>query len=637
MKSIFSSCFRHPSTLESPAGTPDDPKTPSTSRPSGRAGAPAPSGEGASSAQGRKPRTFHVFERAQPSDTRPGRGWFKFFGSSSKRDNAVLQKTAQSTGSDNLYDSPAGESRSRPASRPRNEAQQPDDPMAAASHGNAAARDRGPRFSSPGEHRRLDPLVLKHGRGNDAADGAPSAGHNGIDSSVAHRQCGTATKAGMSVAVDVVDTESTANPRISNVEAAADLALQNPGRVVEISLRHPWSSDEDRNATPVAQSTPDKVVRLLSPNEGEVTVFQAGKEARTFKVNSEHYKEELSSLEVVRNRLGAVMQNRLGAAIRYQPIHTKVLTSPESPRDLPGPPKEPRLTERHQRLIGVARWPDARFNQENSPGNQAYGLDFFKNVRNAGELIADRKINSFRELWHHSAEWRASKDTSDSPISDFAPSCPRGRVAITPLGGQYQYFRERIAKSRGTCRDPVLHGIRANVESFQQVGQIGAESIPLTCVKILRSLMFELGGHRIQTLDPEAARGLKAYRDLQYGGVADCLAHTDPKYIDRAIEHVETLFTKMTSCREPQEEKLKTLGEIHWWMANAMPDPRGSAAKAEFCVRSLACANGIELPPFKHGILPDLEAMDPRVSCADFVARYEQMFEWHDEGSAPMR
>lgn len=39
-----------------------------------------------------------------------------------------------------------------------------------------------------------------------------------------------------------------------------------------------------------------------------------------------------------------------------------------------------------------------------------------------------------------------------------------------------------------------------------------------------------------------------------------------------------------------------------------MPDERGSAAKSELTVRALARTVGLTLPPFKQGVLPDLEA-----------------------------
>ncbi len=57
-----------------------------------------------------------------------------------------------------------------------------------------------------------------------------------------------------------------------------------------------------------------------------------------------------------------------------------------------------------------------------------------------------------------------------------------------------------------------------------------------------------------------------------------------------------------------REELLPRLGELHWWMAHAMPDGRGSAAKTEMGMRAIALAHGIALPPFRRGIVPDLEA-----------------------------
>ena len=55
-----------------------------------------------------------------------------------------------------------------------------------------------------------------------------------------------------------------------------------------------------------------------------------------------------------------------------------------------------------------------------------------------------------------------------------------------------------------------------------------------------------------------------------------------------------------------------------------MPDVRGSAAKAELCVRSLAQARGMDLPPFKQSVVPGLEAMTR--SREDFVGRYAESF-----------
>ncbi|KPW29860.1 hypothetical protein ALO59_02558 [Pseudomonas amygdali pv. mellea] len=60
-------------------------------------------------------------------------------------------------------------------------------------------------------------------------------------------------------------------------------------------------------------------------------------------------------------------------------------------------------------------------------------------------------------------------------------------------------------------------------------------------------------------------------------------------------------------------------------MAHAMPDQRGSAAKTELCVRSIAQARGMDLPPMMLGIVPDLEALT--MPLKDFVKSYEGFFE----------
>ncbi len=89
----------------------------------------------------------------------------------------------------------------------------------------------------------------------------------------------------------------------------------------------------------------------------------------------------------------------------------------------------------------------------------------------------------------------------------------------------------------------------------------------------------------------------------------------------RIMEHAESLFSRVLKPSIPHAEALATLGELHGWLSHAMPDTRGSAAKTELCVRSLAQARGMDLPPFKPGFVPDLEAMiQPRAEYVDGYA-----------------
>jgi avirulence protein len=258
-----------------------------------------------------------------------------------------------------------------------------------------------------------------------------------------------------------------------------------------------------------------------------------------------------------------------------------------------------------------------------------YGRSFFQNTRIAGQLLADGKLGSFRELWHHASEWRMTTVASgNSQAFKPQPSRMPGETSFTTLSDQYEYFAERLEKQEGVPAQvefllaadspysdhpeqiPKIESTR-----HQQFGQIGSEKIPLTRVDF---------GHAKE----EEREFLEQFTDSVLF-LTHSLVHTDPKHIPKIVEHVESLFVRVTSGNRLPQENLTDLAEMHWWLANAMPDRRGSAAKTEFCIRSLAYANGIELPPFQRGILPDMESFDPSLSCADFVEKYKtEFFTW---------
>lgn len=87
---------------------------------------------------------------------------------------------------------------------------------------------------------------------------------------------------------------------------------------------------------------------------------------------------------------------------------------------------------------------------------------------------------------------------------------------------------------------------------------------------------------------------------------------------------VERLRSGLSSLAS-DEEKVSQLGEMHWWLSHAMPDNRGSAAKSELTVRSVALSEGLSLPPFKQGAVPDLESF--LTTQEDFRRNYSSLFE----------
>lgn len=344
-------------------------------------------------------------------------------------------------------------------------------------------------------------------------------------------------------------------------------------------------------------------LRLAAPNSPRATPTRGDDRRRPPWTTAEIYDSSLPASHAQEEEISARPINPLSGDI----------SAPS--RFLPGPEKKSRLTAAQQKLIGVARWPDPKYNSEKSAKNKAYGLEFFNSTRNAGKLIAEGKIDRFDALWQHAAEWRF-RMADPGRKDQFRPCPPRTESQRTDLVNGYDYLRRRLLASDSGVDEEVI--MRYNqpgitIRRLQQSGQLGGEQIPLTVIKV-----FD------KTKNPSLHPNLPV---LRHHGIADCIDHTEPEHLPKILRHIEALFAKATADKQSPQAKLHALAEMHWWMANAMPDPRGSAAKAEFCVRSLAYANGIELPPFKHGIVPDLEAIDPRMSCADFVTSYESMLD----------
>lgn len=60
---------------------------------------------------------------------------------------------------------------------------------------------------------------------------------------------------------------------------------------------------------------------------------------------------------------------------------------------------------------------------------------------------------------------------------------------------------------------------------------------------------------------------------------------------------------------ECNEETLKNIGRIAWYLAHAMPLERGSASTLEMFVTTLMVKNGFELNSYQNNVTLDLEAM----------------------------
>ncbi|MCS4509737.1 XopAH/AvrB family type III secretion system effector [Xylophilus ampelinus] len=283
---------------------------------------------------------------------------------------------------------------------------------------------------------------------------------------------------------------------------------------------------------------------------------------------------------------------------------------------LPGPSTS-NLSIEQRSLVGVARWPDSRYNEEDSRAQQSYGQSFWNATRKAGSLIANGKISSLEQLWTHVSEWRGKKaGSSSSPFGASRRDPKYNLPRITGLGEKYAYVRDRYANRT----DGDIMRNRYNLPPFMQFqidDEIDGEPISLTKIVISKDAMAD-------RMD-EIYAGLRS-RNQETLGEPFHIAHTEAVDVPRIMKHAESLYSRALDPDIDDGQALAAMGELHWWLAHAMPDVRGSAAKAELSVRSIAQARGMDLPPFQRGIVPDLEAMTTARS--DFVKNYSQMLAW---------
>ncbi|RMP10537.1 XopAH/AvrB family type III secretion system effector [Pseudomonas syringae group genomosp. 3] len=281
--------------------------------------------------------------------------------------------------------------------------------------------------------------------------------------------------------------------------------------------------------------------------------------------------------------------------------------------ELSGPPAQTGLTYYQQSLIGVARWPDPQYNQDHLPHQMEYGRSFFDASRHAGAGIASGQVQAFSQLWALAQRWRSEAAGGD--YETFGEESERyptyNHNPTTPLENQYTYILDRYRNREDGEFSEDVEGVPTN--EFPLRDEIDGKPITLSTVVV--------------SADPDANRYDSKYSALRHleAGEPFYIRHTFSADVPEVLAHVEGLYNQALDASVSDSQALSILGEIHWWVANAMPDHRGSAAKTEFSVRAIAMARGMELPPMRHGIVADLEAMT--TSREAFVRHYNNFFD----------
>ncbi len=335
-------------------------------------------------------------------------------------------------------------------------------------------------------------------------------------------------------------------------------------------------------------------------------------------------------------RMSAQMAPRQAAPSRLRPSIEGALAhhlpSPR-PAQTPAPAARPRelvsgLPAQAQHRIGVARWPDAKYNNEDTPAQQAFGRRFSQHCVNLGNEISSGEISDVEALWVGCQEWRKG-EAENEPTGhkdEFGESRYRdgmNKPLFSPVAGRYEYMNQRSVQAiRDIQKNPQSGISQCNITdsrhgykkaTFQCQAETGGRKIPVTEMHVYYQ---EASGGRVQPVGANP----------QDPSISGQMHHTEPEHIQALMDEADDVFrsTLKEAGKLSPDEKAERLGKLHWLLAQASPDSRGSAAKSEMAVRSLACALDMELPPFKRGIVPDLEAfVTPQ---AAFAQKYKALF-----------
>jgi hypothetical protein len=166
----------------------------------------------------------------------------------------------------------------------------------------------------------------------------------------------------------------------------------------------------------------------------------------------------------------------------------------------------------------------------------------------------------------------------------------------TPMDGIYESYKKRVmalADSASTSNLQIMRTKEGRFIKAQIFGRpVGEEKIPLTT---LTSRVFN---------------------------------HTAASEIPKVLKEVEFLLNELQV--HAKEEDLEVLshriGEIHWWLSQAMPWERGSSAVTDMFAKMLFMLSGYPLPRWKPGIMPDCEAL-VTPSAQEYGEKYSSFFE----------
>ena len=284
-----------------------------------------------------------------------------------------------------------------------------------------------------------------------------------------------------------------------------------------------------------------------------------------------------------------------------------------------------RIPQSAKERIGVAIWMKPLGEASLDDRDRRYGAEFHAASSRLGAEIARGQLASFDDLWTTCRAWRvqqfdkalianelrhldtvagSGQDLYETRMQFSTTRQADGSESCTPIVGPYIYLHPRIMAASG--RDFIAQS-GERTRAMRQTLNIDGAEITLTKLAAFTN--------------DKGEKALARTPKLPNASVFGVVGHTDADQLPPLKSRIEKLFRQVLAPNTTDpEQRLDLLAEMHWLLAHAMPDHRGSAAKSELAIRALAMAMDMELPPFRHNIAPDLEAFV--TTCEEFKLNY---------------
>lgn len=304
-----------------------------------------------------------------------------------------------------------------------------------------------------------------------------------------------------------------------------------------------------------------------------------------------------------------------------------MLNAPGSGRTLPAV-----LTEAQKKQVGqVTDWPGVPANEQPPAATrERYSETFYDSSRQTAQRILEAQqtpgtpVPTVLDAWMDARAWRHGVASETIPNRNTVEQMQTARLDggdKTPLERErYGFMGPRIAAlGDGPVRLGDIHPDTPapwqDIQVFDAtiVGEgVNGQQIPLSRLTypaqpLSRGDLAEMAAKTqgVQIVHPDLSEhfpAIHARTSKLYQDAIDPAHHSaaDRSFVDDAAG-------------------------MYWWLSQAMPDERGSAAKADHVLHTVFQVQGVQLPPTKPGVVLNLEAIFSTE--ADFVRRFPEMFE----------